>query len=74
MVQARAALDPAPVPARGVRRRTHVPGVIGLNNHWLSRLPVLLKSAKARPRVVEALRSVRAAMVRGDGFVAAPPG
>jgi hypothetical protein len=68
LAAARQAQSP-PAPARPWRENMTL--VLGPNGHWLSRLPVSIKSAKARPRVVEALRAVRAAWVRGDAFVGA---
>jgi hypothetical protein len=55
---------------RAARGTAHAVAAPPLNSHWLSRLPVALKSAKARPRVVEALQAVRAVAVRDGRFVA----
>jgi hypothetical protein len=57
---------------RAGRGTAAAPAAPPLNSHWLSRLPTALKSAKARPRTVEALRAVRALAVR-DGCLVAPP-
>ena len=42
---------------------------LGPNGHWLSRLPVAIKSGKARGRVVMGLEQTRAAIVgKSDGW------
>ena len=72
MAEARQALVPTPPPTcRAAREDAAV--VHGTNTHWLSRLPVAIKSAKSRLRVVEALRSVRASTVRDDRLFAPSP-
>ena len=72
------ALSPLPTTRRlahdrAARGNVPAPPAPPLNSHWLSRLPVALKSAKARPRVVQARRDARALAVRGQRFEV-PPG
>jgi hypothetical protein len=40
---------------------------VGPNGHWLSRLPAQLKSPRARVRLVESLKAIRASVIAPGG-------
>jgi hypothetical protein len=58
-------LSTIPLPTSRQLSSRRGPGV-GPNGHWLSRLPAAFKSPRKRATLVQALRSVRAAVV-GEG-------